>query len=260
MTVLVTGATGFTGTALVRYLRNLGIRDIAGLARSAPADPDRQSRVRIVACDLLDRPRIHTVMADLNPDCIIHLAGLNRGAPDELFRANVTGMQNLLDAVHEANPSCRILIVSSSAVYGYAGKKPIDEDTPVKPLGDYGASKAEQERIALAYHATKGAQVAIARPFNLVGPGQPASFVCGRIVRQVVEIEQGKSLLFRFYDPRALRVFLPTCSAQEVRQFFGPVASFHVEDESPESLIRFRQGLNGAEREVVALVRSPLAK
>ncbi len=75
-----------------------------------------------------------------------------------------------------------------------------------------------------------------------------------------VEIEQGKSLLFRFYDPRALRVFLPTCSAQEVRQFFGPVASFHVEDESPESLIRFRQGLNGAEREVVALVRSPLAK
>ncbi len=70
-----------------------------------------------------------------------------------------------------------------------------------------------------------------------------------------VETEPSKRMLFRFYDPRALRVFLPACNVAEVRQFFGPVGSFLVEDESPESVIRFRPGATGAEREVVTLIK-----
>jgi hypothetical protein len=75
-----------------------------------------------------------------------------------------------------------------------------------------------------------------------------------------VDTEQGKRLLFRFYDPRALRMFLPTCNVGEVHQFFGPVGSFLIEEESPECVLRFRAGATGAEREVVALAKPSSSK
>ncbi len=58
-------------------------------------------------------------------------------------------------------------MISSSAVYGYAGKTPIAEDQILKPLSEYGVSKAAQDTLCQMYHKTKGCQVAVARPFNL---------------------------------------------------------------------------------------------
>jgi hypothetical protein len=68
-----------------------------------------------------------------------------------------------------------------------------------------------------------------------------------------IEGERDKSLYFRFYDPRVLRVYLPTCTPQEVRQFFGPIGSFLVEDKDESKLLRFRVGAKGLEREDVSL-------
>jgi hypothetical protein len=65
----------------------------------------------------------------------------------------------------------------------------------------------------------------------------------------MAEIEGGKTAYFRFYDPRVLRVYLPTCTPQEVRQFFGPVGSFLPEDEGGSRLVRFQAGTKGLERE-----------
>jgi hypothetical protein len=71
---------------------------------------------------------------------------------------------------------------------------------------------------------------------------------CGRPFREVrkqlrrsltVETEGGKKLLFRFYDPRVLRVFLPTCTPEESAEFFGPIEAFLVEGESPTTLLAF---------------------
>jgi GDP-4-dehydro-6-deoxy-D-mannose reductase len=192
MTVLVTGATGFTGRAVVRHLEALGEKKIVGLARTSPENPRGNSPVRIVTCDLLDPARVHAVIGNLSPHRIIHLAGLNRGTPEDLLNANAEGTRNLLDAARKADPACRIIVVSSSAVYGYAGQQPIGEGTPLRPVSDYGVSKTAQEQVALLHHAVNGSHVAIARPFNLVGPGQPPSFICGRIVQQVIEIENGQ--------------------------------------------------------------------
>jgi GDP-4-dehydro-6-deoxy-D-mannose reductase len=208
MTVLVTGATGFSGSALIRHLARTGEREIVGLARGQLAVLSQPADVRFVQCDLTDAGQALTVVKMTLPDRIIHLAGLSRGEPHELFRANIMGTENLLAAVLETVPECRVMVVSSSAVYGYAGRGPITEDAPLKSRGDYGASKVAQEQVALERHAEQGALVAIARPFNLVGPGQPDLFLCGRIVRQAVEIGQGVRDRLDLLETRSYRDFI----------------------------------------------------
>ena len=131
-------------------------------------------------------------MNDICPDAIIHLGGMTRGDLGNLLQANVIGTKNILDAGYAANPDCRILVVSSSAVYGYPGEAPIPESTPLRPLSEYGISKMAQEALALMHHTQNGSHVCIARPFNLAGPGQPESFICGKLVRQVADIGQQK--------------------------------------------------------------------
>jgi hypothetical protein len=68
-----------------------------------------------------------------------------------------------------------------------------------------------------------------------------------------IEGKSDKTLYFRFYDPRVLRVYLPTCTPQEIRQFFGPIGSFLVEDKDESKLLRFRTGAKGLEREDLSL-------
>ena len=65
----------------------------------------------------------------------------------------------------------------------------------------------------------------------------------------MVTTEDGREVYFRFYDPRVLRVFLPTCTPDEVKQFFGPIRSFWIEAREPETMARFWLGEDGALRE-----------
>lgn len=252
MRVLVTGATGFTGRVLVRYLADLGEQALFGMARSRQPDPSRQLGVQYVQCDLLDAARVHEVILRIRPDRIIHLAGLNRGTHAELFRANGTGTRNLLDAVHAANPLCRTLVVSSSAVYGYTGKKPIDENTPIKPLGNYGTSKAAQEQVALEGHANGGAQVSTARPFNLVGPGQPDSFVCGRIVKQAMEIERGQRRNIELLETQSYRDFIDVRDA--VRAYWALVSHPDFERVCSGNVFNIGSGTAHSVSDVIALI------
>jgi GDP-4-dehydro-6-deoxy-D-mannose reductase len=110
----------------------------------------------------------------------------------DLLKTNVVGTKNLLDMVLIGNAQCRILIISSSAVYGNAGNLPISEEIPCKPLSEYGISKTAQEILCSMYHRVRGAHIAVARPFNLIGPGQSSSFVCGRIISQLYQIQRGE--------------------------------------------------------------------
>jgi nucleoside-diphosphate-sugar epimerase len=185
MNVLVTGASGFTGTEMLRVLAAQDDLLITALARSPRAQPADSDKVAWIVVDLNDAPAVTGILAEIVPDIVIHLAGLNRGAIGDLWRTNAIGTRNLIDAAVQANPACRIVVVSSSAVYGYAGEAPIAEDCPFAPLGMYGISKAAEEHIAMMYYHTRGVQVCIVRPFNLVGPGLSTALVCGQIVGQV---------------------------------------------------------------------------
>lgn len=71
----------------------------------------------------------------------------------------------------------------------------------------------------------------------------------------MVELEGqgGKSFYFRYYDPRVLRAYLPTCTLQETKEFFGPIGSFFLEDEDQSQLLQFRPGLKGAQLQIIRL-------
>ena len=71
--------------------------------------------------------------------------------------------------------------------------------------------------------------------------------------------EAGKRLYFRFYDPRVLRIFLPTCDADQLRSFFGPVSAFLVEDEEPRRALRFALAGGDLVTETIELSREPAA-
>ena len=222
MKILVTGAAGFTGGYMMEFLAtHKGVHPIA-LIRSESSELPKISGVSWVTADLLDRDRLFDTISAVCPDAIIHLAGLPRGTLDALLMTNVTGTRNLLDAGMQANPDCRVLVVSSSAVYGYAGRAAIPESAPMKPLSDYGLSKMNQDTLSMMYHEIKGAAVAVARPFNLVGPNQSGSFICGRIVNQVAEINQGQKTDLDLLEIQSYRDFIDVRDV--VRGYFALVS------------------------------------
>jgi GDP-4-dehydro-6-deoxy-D-mannose reductase len=87
-----------------------------------------------------------------------------------------------------------MLLVSSAAVYGEvdAAACPLDEDTPLRPLTVYGASKAAAELAALQWGRAYGLDVVVARPFNHTGPGQAPAYVCAALASQIAAIEHGR--------------------------------------------------------------------
>lgn len=191
MRVLVTGAAGFTGTQMIKFLSLQEGVTVSGLLRKIPpvailGNP----KASFLVADVLDLTTLFTTVAGFRPDAIIHLAGLTRGTLDGLLLANVVGTKNILEAGYAANPDCRTLVVSSSSVYGYPGTRTITESTPLQPLSEYGISKMAQDALALMYAKISDYPACVARPFNLAGPGQSDSFVCSRIVKQITEIEQ----------------------------------------------------------------------
>jgi GDP-4-dehydro-6-deoxy-D-mannose reductase len=191
MKVLVTGASGFSGRQMVRQLATESSVALFALTHNPEPRGRFPDSATCLNADLTDPTKVAETIRSVRPDAIMHLAGLNRGSLEDLLAINVMGTRNLLEAVLSSQPACRVLVVSSSAVYGYTGHQPVAEDSCLKPLTDYGVSKAAQEHLALMYHAVHGAQVVIVRPFNLIGPDLPSSLVCGRIVQQVVEMERG---------------------------------------------------------------------
>ena len=191
MRVLVTGAGGLAGRAMVRHiLASGGDAEVFGTYRkNLPGPSDRFTPVKL---DLLDREKTHVTVGKAGPEIIIHLAGRNHGSLVELLEGNVIATRNLLDAACALKGPARILVTGSSAEYGYAGEGPIPETAALHPVGPYGISKVAADLLALSYSAVRHLPVAVIRPFNLVGPGQSDAYVCGRIVCQAVEIEEGR--------------------------------------------------------------------
>jgi GDP-4-dehydro-6-deoxy-D-mannose reductase len=192
MRVLVTGASGFSGRHMIHHLASPSGEgpEIFGLIRSSSLQ-DENGMIPVKA-DLMDRDQVARLVHDVAPDIVIHLAGLNRGPLKDLLEVNVVGTEHLLDAILHLVPEARVLVVGSSAEYGYAGEEPVRETAPLHPVSPYGISKAAQDLLAIRYHSVYNLSVAIAVPFNLIGPGLPDSFVTSRIISQAMEIVGGK--------------------------------------------------------------------
>lgn len=181
MRVLITGVSGFVGTHLARFLAAQGHQVSGTYIRGAP-DLDG---VELFDVDLLDPPGLARVVADSQPEVIVHLAGLSHvgdsfSRPVDYFQINVLGTENL----QKAAPGIRLIAASSAEVYGAVPEadQPIAESRLPAPQSPYALTKAAMERLVLARGAV------IVRSFNIVGPGQLPTFALPAFALQLAAI------------------------------------------------------------------------
>jgi GDP-4-dehydro-6-deoxy-D-mannose reductase len=201
MRALVTGAAGFVGTHLVRDLRARGVDVVA---------VDRLSGRGITPVELTDRAAVATLVARTSPSHVFHLGGLLR-APDyaSLYEVNVIATAHLLEALSGLAMKPRVLVASSSAVYGTGpADAPMVESRPAAPLNHYGASKVAQEAVVLQAVGTHRLPALISRTFNIVGPGQPATLAAGSFAEQLARAERLPSPHLETGDLSAIRDFV----------------------------------------------------
>ena len=190
MRALVTGADGFVGRWLIAHLEASGDH-VWQAVGSGLEETERRRRL-----ELLDRNSVEDVVAWARPDAIYHLAAVAFG-PDAsadvgtAVDVTVRGTAFLLEAATKQGREPTVLVPSSSEAYGRVSTRPVREDDPLAPVNAYGATKAAQEMLALAYHRAGRLPVAVARAFNHIGPGQRPSFVVAAFASQLAEIARG---------------------------------------------------------------------
>ena len=194
--VLITGAGGFVGPHLIEALSESspGAGIFAWyLGAAAPDIPSANWR----AVDVSDPQAVSRAIRDTQPTHLVHLAAVSNipesfSDPRRTWMINVIGTLNILEAVKRESPQTRVLLVSSSEVYGRAFSigAPLDEQAPTQPMNPYAASKLAAEVLAGPYRQ-RGLRVIIARPFNHIGPGQSPEFVVPAFAGQLAEISAG---------------------------------------------------------------------
>lgn len=193
MKVLVTGADGFIGSHLTEALLKEGyvVRALAQynsfnywgwLEYIEPSD-----RLEVVTGDVRDPNYCREICKDI--EIVFHLAALiaipySYVASDSYIDTNVKGTLNICQAARDCGVK-RILVTSTSEVYGTARYVPIDETHPLQPQSPYSASKIGADAIAMSFYNAFKLPITIVRPFNTYGPRQSARAVIPTIITQI---------------------------------------------------------------------------
>lgn len=194
--VLVTGADGFIGSHLTELLVEKGYQVKAftfynsfntwGWLDTLPQD--KMKDVEIFAGDIRDPNGVREAMRGV--DGVFHLAALiaipfSYHSPDSYVDTNIKGTLNVLQAARELETE-RIMVTSTSEVYGTAQYVPIDERHPFQGQSPYSATKIGADRLAESFYRSFSLPVTIVRPFNTYGPRQSARAVIPTIISQLL--------------------------------------------------------------------------
>ena len=194
--VLVTGADGFIGSHLVEALLAHGcdVRAFVfynsfnswGWLDSLPAE--KQKALDVFAGDIRDPNGVAEAMQGC--DVVFHLAALiaipfSYHSPDSYVETNIRGTLNILQAARRQNVA-RVIVTSTSEVYGTAQYVPIDEKHPFQGQSPYSATKIGADRLAESFYRSFETPVVIARPFNTYGPRQSARAVIPTVITQLL--------------------------------------------------------------------------
>jgi len=193
--ILVTGVDGFTGRHLTASLVEQG-HEVVGISRSAITAPVG-GLTASYTCDLTDAQALKDIFATARPDKVVHLAAIafvSHGIVEDIYRINIVGTRNLLEAISAAGGCVEAVLLASSAnVYGNRVSGAINEAVVPDPINDYAVSKLAMEFVARLYQDRL--PIIIARPFNYTGVGQATNFVIPKIIdhvrRKVATIELG---------------------------------------------------------------------
>jgi len=194
MKVLVTGSEGFIGSHLTELLVEKGFEVKAFVRYNFKNDwgwleeSKYKNDIEIYTGDVRDFDSVYDAMKDV--DVVFHLAALigipySYISPLAYIKTNTEGTYNVLESGRKLNLK-RIIITSTSEIYGTAQYVPIDEKHPYNPQSPYAASKAAADHLALSYYRSFGTPVTIIRPFNTYGPRQSARAVIPTIISQIL--------------------------------------------------------------------------
>lgn len=203
--LLITGISGFVGGHFVSYMADHSSDyEIHGISRSKPAwdfvSPfvREQGVHRFYQADLLDIPRIKSLIEEIEPDYILHMAAQSSVAeswktPVFSFMNNTNIFLNIIDTVRQNDNGARVLSIGSSEQYGIVSSSdlPLTEETQQRPANPYAVARVSQEQLAKIYAEGYGLDICCTRSFNHCGPGQTDRFVVSAIVKQFVQIAQG---------------------------------------------------------------------
>ena len=196
MKILLTGADGFIGSHLTETLIREGHKVRAFVLYNSfntwgwldSLSKDILSEIEIFQGDIRDPNGVKQAMKGI--DEVYHLAALiaipfSYHSPDTYVDTNIKGTLNVLQAARELGTS-RVLVTSTSEVYGTAKYVPIDEKHPFQGQSPYSATKIGADRLAESFYRSFGTPVSIVRPFNTYGPRQSARAVIPTIITQLM--------------------------------------------------------------------------
>lgn len=272
---LITGLRGFTGHYLARELTAAGYRVFGTVMPGEETGPD------IFPVDLCDRDAVAAMVEQVRPDVVAHLAGIafvGHANVEAIYRVNVVGTRNLLEALAacQHRPSS-VLLASSANIYGNASVPVIDESVAPAPANDYAVSKLAMEYMARLW--MDRLPITIARPFNYTGVGQAENFLLPKIVshfrRGEKRIELGNLAIARDFSDvrmvaRSYRRLLAAAPAGEafnvcsgtshslasVIDTMGDVAGYRIEVQVNPAFVRANDvlQLTGSNQKLTAVV------
>jgi nucleoside-diphosphate-sugar epimerase len=182
MRVLITGIDGFTGRYLAATLSDAG-HEVIGLSRKAANDAASTT----YEGDLGDVAGLTELIASVRPEAVVHLAAISfvaHGDVGEIYRTNLIGTRNLLEAIAKQRSEVKSVILASSAnIYGNSRGGKLDETTQPAPANEYAVSKLAMEYMAKLF--LDRLPIVIVRPFNYTGVGQAENFLLPKIVSHI---------------------------------------------------------------------------
>ena len=199
MQALITGISGFVGSHLADYLLAHTDWQVSGTVYGRLDNIlHLRERLTLYPAELSQLEVVRFIVEESQPDYLFHLAAqpipsLSRYDPWFTLENNIRAQLNVLEAVAQIRPSCRVLVVGSSEEYGAVLPEhlPLREDAPLRPASPYAVSKVAQDLLGLQYWLSNRVEAIRVRPFNHIGPRQRRGFVAPDFASQIAEIEAG---------------------------------------------------------------------
>lgn len=196
--ILVTGASGFVGSHVLRAFREVFPKaEILGVGRRA--NTKVPNGVLYKSLDLVDPVAVARQIGSFRPTEVLHLAAeasvVRAGTSKfDTWRINFGALYNLIDVILRVGEPCTLAFVSSSEVYGRAflDSCPVTELTAPQPMNAYAHSKWLGEQLLLKSAEGTCLKPIVLRPFNHIGPGQDLAFAVASFAHQIALIETGR--------------------------------------------------------------------
>lgn len=204
MRILITGANGFIGSHLKTALKSNPLYNVIGLVSIINLDKSD------IECALTDKDSLGTILNEIKPQVIFHLAGSFSNQFSTDLKNNVLTTRNILETIAENKLETKVIVMGSASEYGAIDPKsnPIDESHPTCPISIYGLTKVYQTQLCQFYSTTKNVDVIIARLFNVFGTGASERLFVGKLQHKIYDYKNNISKTIQLKNVSSFRDYL----------------------------------------------------